>query len=317
MSEVHDKTDHSPARGNNHDHHHGHHHPHDGESRAIGIAFFLNLGFTLIELVGGLLTNSVAILADALHDLGDSLALGLGWILSRVARRAPDAGFSYGYQRFSLLGALVNSVVLVAGSVFILIEAIPRLWAPEMPHAQGMFLLALLGVAVNGVAAWRLRRSGTLNAQAMGWHLLEDMLGWIAVLVVSVVLMFVDWPILDPLLSVAFTLFILVNVLRTLRGTVGVFLQAVPPGRAVVDIEQALLAEADIAAIHHSRLWTLDGEQHVFTAHVVAQRPLDATAMTELKLRIDERLQPFDFAHTTIEIELPGEMCRDGVCADD
>ncbi|MFZ5723145.1 MAG: cation diffusion facilitator family transporter [Pseudomonadota bacterium] len=309
MSERH-AGGHDHHRPHGHHHHH-HHHAHDGESRAIGIAFFLNLSFTLVELVGGLLTNSVAILADALHDLGDSLALGLGWFLARVAKRAPDAGFSYGYQRFSLLGALVNSLVLVAGSVFILIEAVPRLWAPEMPHAQGMFLLALLGVAVNGFAAWRLRRSGTLNAQAMGWHLMEDMLGWIAVLVVSVVLMFVDWPILDPLLSVVFTLFILLNVLRTLRATVAVFLQAVPTGRALADIEAVLQAEPDIAALHHSRLWTLDGEQHVFTTHVVSAQSLDAGQMTALKRRIDVLLRPFAFAHTTIEIELPGEACRD------
>lgn len=301
-----------------HHHHHGHDHAHahahghgNDESRAIGIAFFLNFAFTLIEIVGGLLTNSVAILADALHDLGDSLALGIGWFLARVARRDADAGFSYGYQRFSLLGALINSVVLVAGSVFILVEAIPRLWAPEMPHAEGMFALALLGVAVNGVAAWRLRRSGTLNAQAMGWHLLEDMLGWIAVLVVSVVLMFVDWPILDPLLSVAFTLFILVNVVRTLRATLAVFLQAVPAGARIADIEQALALEPEVAALHHSRLWTLDGEQHVFTSHVVLAQALDAAAVVALKQRLEQRLQPYRFAHTTIELELPGEHCRD------
>lgn len=294
-----------------HAHDHGHHHHGHGESRAIGIAFFLNLAFTVVEIIGGLLTNSVAILADALHDLGDSIALGLGWYLARVARREPDAAFSYGYQRFSLLGALINSVVLVAGSVFILVEAIPRLWDPQMPHAQGMFWLALLGVAVNGVAAWRLRRSGTLNAQAMGWHLLEDMLGWIAVLVVSVVLMFVEWPLLDPLLSVVFTVFILVNVLRTLRATVGVFLQGVPDGGALGDIELAMRGEPDIAAVHHARLWTLDGEQHVFTAHVVAARALDAGEMTGLKLRVEALLRPFGFAHTTIEIELPGEACRD------
>lgn len=298
-----------------HAHHHGHlsAHPHaHDESRAIGIAFFLNLAFTLVEIVGGLLTNSVAILADALHDLGDSLALGLGWYLSHVARRGADTKFTYGYQRFSLLGALINSLVLVAGSVFILIEAIPRLWQPQMPHAQGMFWLALLGVAVNGAAAWRLRRSGTLNAQAMSWHLLEDVLGWVAVLVVSIVLMFVDWPLLDPLLSVAFTAFILLNVLRTLKATVGVFLQAVPHGSELTAIEAALHGERDIAAVHHARLWTLDGEQHVFTAHVVAARALDAPAMGVLKARVDALLRPFGFAHTTIEIELPGENCRDG-----
>lgn len=296
-----------------HDHHHGHHHghAHGDESRAIGIAFFLNLAFALVELVGGLLTNSVAILADALHDLGDSLALGLGWYLARVARREADGAYSYGYRRFSLLGALLSSLVLVAGAVLVLVEAVPRLWSPQMPHAQGMFALALLGVAVNGFAAWRLRRSGTLNARAIGWHLLEDVLGWLAVLVVSVVLMFVDWPVLDPLLSILFTLFILRHVLRTLRETVGVFLQATPASGMLDEVVARLRADPEVAQVHHAHLWSLDGERHVFTAHLAVVRELDATAVRALKARVEALLAPWGFAHTTVELEQPGEPCRD------
>lgn len=294
-------------------HHHGHPHHHGGsETRAIGIAFTLNLVFALVELAGGLWVNSVAVLADALHDFGDAFALGIGWYLARLALREADPAYSYGYQRWSLLGALIGSLVLVGGSVLVLVESVPRLWAPEMPHAPGMLALAVLGVLVNGYAALQLRRSGTLNAQAMSWHLLEDVLGWVAVLVVACVLLVADWPVLDPLLSVLFTLYILRHVFGVLRDTAAVFLQGVPAGHRVRDVEALLLADAQVAAVHHTRLWTLDGEQHVFTTHVVVTEALDAAALVALKQRLQDLLAGQGFRHTTVELELPGECCRDG-----
>ncbi|HEY9050199.1 MAG TPA: cation diffusion facilitator family transporter, partial [Gammaproteobacteria bacterium] len=195
------------------------HHQHDASSGRIGAAFFLNFSFTIIEFIGGILTNSTAIMADAVHDLGDTLSIGLAWLLSKISRKHPDDAFTYGYHRFSLLGALVNGVVLIAGSIWVLSQSLPRLINPEMPHVQGMFWLAILGVCVNGIAAWKLSKGKTLNERILNWHLLEDVLGWTAVLIVSILLIFLDWPILDPILSIAFTLFILVNVLKNTYQT--------------------------------------------------------------------------------------------------
>lgn len=172
----------------------------------MSFAFFLNLGFTILEIIGGLWTNSLAVLSDALHDLGDSLALGLAWYLERYSQRASDKVYSYGYGRFSLLGALINSVILIGGSLYILSEAVPRILAPEATNAPGMLFLALVGIAVNGLALFRLKGSQSLNVQMVTWHFLEDALGWVAVLLVSLILLFTNAYILDPILSILITL---------------------------------------------------------------------------------------------------------------
>ncbi|MGM0481778.1 MAG: cation diffusion facilitator family transporter [Pseudomonadota bacterium] len=283
----------------------------DTSSTRIGWAFVLNLCFTIVELIGGLLTNSTAIMADAIHDLGDTLSLGTGWLLNKFSEKQPTYSFSYGYQRLSLVAALINAIVLVGGSGWILVEAIPRIINPVMPQAEGMALLAVFGVLVNGFAAFKLSKGKTLNERVLNWHLIEDVLGWIAVLLVSVVLMFVDWPILDPLLSIGFTLFILINVLRSLFSTVKLFIQATPSKEQYWKIIQQLIAVEHVEDVHHIHFWSLDGEQHVLTAHIVVSRELNNTDRIQLKQNVSKILAPFDLAHTTIELEYPDEPCRD------
>lgn len=288
-----------------------HHHHHETSGQRIGWAFFLNLCFTIIEFIGGLLTNSTAILADAVHDLGDSISIGMAWVLDKVSRKDATHTFTYGYQRLSLVGAFINAVVLSIGSVWILIEAIPRLWNPVMPMAEGMALLAVFGVVVNGYAAFKLSHGESLNERVLNWHLLEDVLGWVAVLAVSIVLMFVDWPILDPLLSIGFTLFILVNVLRHLGSTIKLFVQASPDPERYRQIRDQLVSLDLVSDAHHLHFWSLDGERHVLTAHIVVARELNSEERADLKERISGKLADFELAHTTIELEYPDEACRD------
>jgi cobalt-zinc-cadmium efflux system protein len=273
--------------------------------------FLLNFGFTIIEFIGGLLTNSTAIMADAVHDLGDSLSLGSAWLLSRWGQKTANNEFTYGYRRLTLFGAFLNSIVLIAGSIWVLTQAIPRLSDPVMPVTEGMLALAILGVTINGLAAYRISKGSTMNEKVLNWHLLEDVLGWVAVLLVSVILQFVDWPILDPLLSVGFTLFILVNVIRNLWATGKIFLQAVPDKTLHDEIRHKLLNIDGISDIHHQHLWSLDGEQHVLTAHLVIEGSLENGRYNSIKDSVAETLKPFSLAHTTIEIELKQEYCRD------
>ena len=182
-------------------HHHGHHHHlhhhHGGSGSNLLFAFAMNLFFAIVELVGGIFTGSVAILSDALHDFGDSISLGVAWRLQKLSEKGRDTSFSYGYKRFSLLGALLISLILLVGSVFVIIAAIERLSVPGEPKAGGMLVLAIFGLAVNGLAAFRLKGSSSLNERAVMLHLMEDVLGWAAVLVVSIVMLFVNAPILD------------------------------------------------------------------------------------------------------------------------
>ncbi|TDP27707.1 cobalt-zinc-cadmium efflux system protein [Idiomarina aquatica] len=292
-------------------HHHNHDHSKDMPSNRLGWAFLLNFVFTIIEFIGGFLTNSTAILADAVHDLGDSLSLGLAWILNKLGKKQANQHFTYGYKRLNLAGAFINAVVLIAGSAWVLVEAIPRLWNPQMPVADGMIALAVVGITVNGFAAYKLSEGKTLNERVINWHLLEDVLGWVAVLIVGIVLLFVDCPILDPLLSIGFTLFILVNVLRNLWATLKLFIQATPDKETYRQVADTLLELPHVADLHHLHFWSLDGEEHVLTVHLVLSKNLDIEARSDLKQRIDDVLAPYALSHTTVELEDPDEACRD------
>lgn len=287
-----------------HSHDHGHGKQRDGD---LLLAFLLNLGFALVEVVGGVLTNSIAILSDALHDLGDSISLGLAWVLARYATKGSDQRYSYGYRRFSLLGALINSVILVGGSLFVLSEAVKRLQAPEPFEASGVVVLAVIGLVVNGIAALRLRGSRQLNTQVIGWHLLEDVLGWAAVLIVGIVSLFADLPILDPLLSILITLYILAHALDNLRKSLALFLQAVPPDIDIGDVEQRLRAVDGVQATHHTHLWSLDGEHNVLTTHLVIPPDTTKEALQRIKRESREALKDLHLEHLTIELEFSDE----------
>ncbi len=269
----------------------------------------MNLGFAVLELFGGLWTNSVAILSDALHDLGDSLSLGMAWYLQRVSGRSADKRYSYGYGRFSLLGALTTAVVLVLGSLFIVAEAVPRLLAPQPTNAPGMILFAVFGVAVNGYAVYRLKGDRSLNARTVAWHLLEDVLGWLAVLVVGLTLLVTDLTILDPILSILITLYVLWNVVRNLRKTVALFLQATPDHIDLADIEARLAALKHVRSTHHTHVWSLDGEHHVLTTHLVVGDSTSREDIIRLKRESKALVASMHLAHVTVEVEYESEEC--------
>jgi cobalt-zinc-cadmium efflux system protein len=302
---------HAPNFTHSHPHSHlqGHAHAHN-TNNSLRTAFFLNLAFTIFEIIGGLWTNSMAILSDAVHDLGDSVSLGMAWFLERYSRRGKDNRFSYGYRRFSLLGAMLNILVLLVGGFVILSEAVPRLLDPQHSNAQGMVLFAIVGILVNGAAVLRLRGGQSINAQVVAWHLLEDVLGWVAVLIVSIILLFWDIHILDPLLSILITLYVLFNVLRNLKRTAALFLQAVPESIDLAMLEGRLLALDKVCSVHHTHLWSLDGEHHVLTAHVVVAENATRDDVLQVKQQANALAAQYRLAHTTLEIEYEDEDCR-------
>lgn len=288
--------------------HHDHHH-----SRAtsnIRAAFFLNLCFTIIELAGGLFTNSMAILSDALHDLGDSISLGLSWYLEKFAAKKRDAQYTYGYARFSLLSALINAIVLITGSIFILMEAIPRLIDPVQPNANGMLILALLGIIFNGLAVLKLRNGESLNQQMVSWHLWEDVLGWIGVLIISIIMKFFNAPILDGLFSVLFTLFIFFNVLKILKETLKIFLQGRPEDMDLDQLTSDIQTIPNIISSHDLRIWSMDGKQIVMTLHVVVPGDSTKHIIIEVKSQVMATAREHGISHVTTEIEYEGEVCN-------
>ena len=294
--------------------HLGHHHSsHLPDSIAdIKLAFFLNLSFTVVELIGGILTNSTAIIADAIHDMGDSIALGQAWYFESLTKNPGSRRYTYGYRRFTVLGALISTVILLLSSVFVLTEAVPRLITPEPANAQGMLLLAILGVAVNGFAVLRLSANKGVNAQVVTLHLLEDALGWVAVLVVAIVLIFKDIPILDPILAILITLYILYGVIKNLKKTVDLLLQATPEELDIERLKTELQELSLVKCEHHTHAWSLDGEHHVLTAHLLTERPLSASEYKNVKQAAGEIVARYGFFHSTIELEWPEEVCRIG-----
>lgn len=290
-----------------------HSHAHTSMSN-IRTAFFLNLFFTVIEIFGGYFTGSIAILADALHDLGDSLSLGFSLILESLAGRKRDPTFTYGYKRFSLLAAFLNGLILLGGSGWILWETVPRLQNPVQGYTPGMIGLALVGILFNGLGALRLRKGGTLNEKMLTWHLLEDIFGWVAVLIAAIVMHFRKIPILDPLLAIGFTLFTLRNVWKIFKQTSLIFLQSVPRDVDLHLLEQEIIEQTDVHSIHDAHIWSLDGEFHVFTLHVVMKDGTSGTRFLEVKQQVRDIITRHGIDHVTVEMEHESEECALDTC---
>lgn len=298
--------------GHSHHHHHGHHHHHHhGASGRMGFALFLNLGFAIIELIGGYLFNSVAILSDALHDFGDSFALLLALILEKYSQKGSDAKYSYGYRRFSVLGAIITGMILLIGSVFIIIEAVPRLFTPQTPNTTGMLVLAVLGVAVNGFAAWKVSKGESLNEKMLMWHMLEDLMGWVLVLIGAILMKLFNLPQIDAGLAIILALWISFNVFRNLREALKVFLMASPSSVLIGDIEAVILKTPQVLSAHHLHIWSLDGEKHVFTGHVVVASGTDQSRVDEVRATLKKALKEFGIVEATIEVETTETHCED------
>ena len=293
--------------GHNHNHNHNHSHQITDD---IKLAFFLNFSFAILEIFGGLWTNSLAIVSDAVHDLGDSVSLGLAWYLEKYSNKKSDRAFSYGYRRLSSLAALINTLILFIGSLYVISQAIPRVLNPEPTDAKGMILFAVLGVAVNGLAMLRLTKTSSLNARVVAWHLLEDALGWVAVLIVSVALLFTDIYILDPILSILIAVYILYNAIANLRKTLLLFLQAVPENIDIQQLETSIVALEKVNSLHHTHVWSLDGEHHVLTTHVVIENDTTREEVLSIKGTIQHLGEELHLEHITVEIEYLDEYCK-------
>ena len=289
-------------------HHHGHHHT----TENIKAAFFLNFAFTIVEIIGGIYTNSLAIMSDAVHDLGDSLSLGMSWYFQKLSNKDANKKYSYGYGRFSLLGAIINSIVLTVGSVFIISEAIPRIINPEDADAQGMMWLAILGIIVNGAAVLKLKKGSSINERVVSLHLLEDVLGWFAVLIASIVMQFWNVPILDPILSLVIAGYIFFNVFRNIKESFKIILQGVPNKISSDEIKKQIIKNIeDVEDIHDCHIWTLDGEFHIATIHItINDKEFSWRKSKEIKEKIKKLLHDsFHLEHVTLELESNLEDC--------
>ncbi len=295
---------------------HDHNHHQHNSQKNIATAFFLNAAFVVIEVVGGIITNSIAILSDAFHDLGDCLSLATAWFLQKKSLKPRDKHYSYGYKRFSLLGSIFLSGILSFTSVYILYKAIGRIASPEEVNAKGMVWIAIFGVIINGAAALKVKKGSSLNERSVYLHIMEDVLGWVGVLVVSIVMHFKDLPILDPILSIIISIWVLFNVYKNLRDVFKILLQAIPSDIDTDSLTNEILSLSDVTGVHDLHIWSLDGESHIMTIHVVTNRDskimLSKGKREGLKRRIISIASNHHINHTTIEIEEDGEECQSG-----
>lgn len=327
--------DHSHSHDHANDHHddgHDHHEHEPNKNSGLSMAFWLNFFFSAIEVAGGIFTNSTAIIADAFHDFMDAAAIGIAILLEKVSGKKRTAGFSYGYKRFSLLSALGLSTFLLAGAVVMIVGAYKSFLTPKEVNSVGMLWLAVLGLAVNGFAFYRIKNGGDSahahhghshaghnhgghnhNSQSIMLHLLEDVLGWAAVLVGAAVIYFTGWYWIDGLLAIGIALFIGYNASKNLISTIKVLLQSVPEGIDIPELTDGLTKIQGVASIHDLHVWSLDGNYNVASVHAVIDGHPAATEQ-QIRKQILSVMNQYQIQHPTVQVETASENCALASC---
>ncbi len=278
----------------------------------IKMAFLLNLGFSLFEIIGGLLTNSVAILSDSIHDFGDSIAIGISYLLERFSNQSPNKQYTYGYKRYSVLGAFFTSGILIIGSLIVIFEALSRIVNPVAVSTTGMFIFAIIGIIVNGIAAYKTSKSINLNEQSVNLHMLEDVLGWLAVLVGTLIIKITGWNIIDPLLSLVIALIIGYKAVKNLLEIIQIIAEKIPKNIDIDKISEDIKKINQVIDVHHIHVWTIDGVDTLLTMHVQVKQNTTKNTYEELKNEIKKHLKKLGIKHSTIEIEYIA--CQDKDC---
>lgn len=277
--------------------------------RNILIAFILNLAFAVFEAVGGVIIGSVAILSDALHDLGDAMSIGISFFLERKSKKQADTAYTYGYGRYSVLGGVITTLILLLGSVVVIWHAVQRLLSPVEINYDGMIIFALVGAGVNLLAAYVTREGDSINQKAVNLHMLEDVLGWIVVLIGAVVMRFTDFAFIDPLLSICVAAFIVIHAAKTLKEALGIFLEKTPEGIDMEHVKAHICQIAGVCDVHHIHIWSMDGRSHYATLHIKT----DGSA-PKIKEEVRNILQEHGVIHATLELEAADEPCSHELC---
>ena len=275
----------------------------------ILIAFLLNIMFSIFEIVGGLITGSIAIVSDAIHDFGDAISIGISYFLEKKSKKNPDNKYTYGYLRYSILGAFITTSILMLGSAFVIYEAINRLFNPIQINYNGMITFAVIGVIINFIAAYTTRDGDSINQKAVNLHMLEDVLGWIVVLIGSIIIKFTDISMIDSIMSILVSLFIFINATKNFKSILDLFLEKVPNDISIEELKRHILEFDNVVDVHHIHIWSIDGIHNYATMHVVVDKNEFA-----IKNKIKEELSEHGISHTTIEIEKKNELCNDLEC---
>ena len=278
-------------------------------ARNIFIAFILNLAFSVFEFIGGIFTGSVAIISDAVHDIGDAASIGVAFFLEKKSKKQPDDAYTYGYSRYSVLGSVLTTLILLLGSLAVIYHAILRMIDPVEINYNGMIVFAIVGVCVNLTAALLTRDGDSLNQRAVNLHMLEDVLGWIVVLVGAVVMRFTNFYMIDSLMSIGVAIFILVNALKGLKEALDLFLEKTPHGISISEVAEHICEIDGVLGVHHIHIWSMDGHNNYATMHVVVNGDKH-----KIKHDIRDELKEHGIGHATLELEEEHEHCHEEHC---
>ena len=275
----------------------------------ILIAFLLNLSFSVFELFGGLFTGSIAILSDSVHDIGDAMSIGLSYILEKKSKKKPDNIYTYGYIRYSVIGSIITSTILLTGSIFVIYEAVKRLINPQEINYNGMIIISIIGVVINTLAAMATKEGDSLNQKSVNLHMLEDVLGWVVVLIGSILIKFTNITYIDAILSIGVALFILRHAARNIKEVLDLFLEKTPENIDIEELKHHLKEIKGIIDVHHIHIRSIDGYNNFMTLHAVVKK-----YDSEIKKQIKEELEEHGICHSTIELELENEECKNKTC---
>ena len=274
----------------------------------ILIAFFLNISFSIFEFFGGLITNSVAIISDSIHDMGDAISIGISYFLERKSKKKANKKYTYGYVRYSVLGGVITTTILLVGSILVIIGATKRLFHPVEVNYNGMIIFAIVGVVLNFIAAYVTKDGDSINQKSVNLHMLEDVLGWIVVLIGAIIMNFTDIRIIDPIMSIGVAIFILINSLKNLKKVLDLFLEKTPEDVDIEELKEHLLKLKGVDDIHHIHIWSIDGYNNYATMHIVTKEK----NIKQLKNKIREELEEHNICHAILETE--DEACDEKEC---
>ena len=266
----------------------------------VWVAFFLNLSYAIVEFIAGGIFGSSAVLADSVHDLGDAIAIGISAFLETISNREEDRQYTLGYKRFSLLGALVTVVILITGSILVILENITKLFNPQPVNDEGILWLGIIAVSINLLASLVVRKGKTKNESILSLHFLEDTLGWLAVILMAIILRFTDWYILDSLLSLVISIFILTKVLPRFWSALKIFLEAVPEGAEAGNLEKDLETLTNVKSVNQLSIWSMDGLENNAIIHLCLE---DWEKIMETKEAVRQFLEERGMQNITIEVD--------------
>ena len=275
----------------------------------ILIAFIINLAFSIFEFFGGIFTGSVAIISDAVHDIGDAASIGIAFILEKKSKKAPDKKYTYGYVGYSVIGGLISTSILLFGSIAVIYNAIDRIISPVKINYNGMIIFAVIGVCINLTAAFLTQGGKSLNQKAVNLHMLEDVLGWVVVLVGAIVIRFTNFYIIDPLMSIGVAIFIIIGAIKNLKEIFNIILQKTPCDIDIDELTEEILTIEGVLDVHHIHVWSIDGTHNCATMHVVTGKDPHG-----IKNEIREKLKDHGIHHITLELESENEHCENDHC---